>query len=188
MPSPMLFIPVYFKTQYLEWKPGRKGLAMIHDDPNIMSQTSLNEKRQNVMPNGNFIVETAQFYGLNVAAGYRFSFIPMAVTQLKKGRRWNTLATTEKVARRDGSGDFTPPMFYRAYLLSTVPESNAEGMSWDGWKIERGPRIEDMEGASQKVFELATGFYEQLRSGKARGDVDSMEGDVVDSTATNVTM
>lgn len=177
IPAPMLFIPVYFMTQYLEWKPGRKGLANIHNDPEILSQCTQNDKRQYVLPNGNIVSETAQFYGLNATADYRFSFIPMTSTQLKKARRWNTLATSEKALRRDGT-EFTPPLFYRAYVLSTVAESNDQG-SWDGWKIERGPKIEEIDGAAQKVFDLATGFYEQLKSGRARGDVESMAGEEV---------
>lgn len=171
----VLFIPVYFMTQYLEWLPNRKGLAGIHNDPEILSRTTVNDKRQNVLSNGNIVSETAQFYGLNANADYRFSFIPMTSTQLKKARRWNTLASSEKVMGRNG--EFTPPLFYRSYVLSTIAESNDQG-DWRGWKVERGPRIEEIEGAAQKVFELAKGFYDQLKAGRAKGDLESMQDEV----------
>jgi len=185
--APLTFIPVYFMTQYLEWRPMRKGLAGIHNDMSILSGCTKNEKGQFVLPNGNVISETAQFFGLNVNSDYRFSFIPMTSTQLKKARFWNTLATSEKVMRKDGSGEFTPPMFYRSYILSTVPESNDQG-NWDGWKIERGPKIDDMGEARQKVFQLAVDLYNNIKAGRARGDVDSMQDDVVHSSSSGQTV
>jgi hypothetical protein len=173
MESPLIFIPVHFMTQYLEWRPQRKGLAAIHNDPAILQKCTRNERNQYVLPNGNTISETSQFFGLNVNADYRFSFIPMTSTQLKKARTWNTLAMSEKLKRKDGS-EFTPPFFYRSYALSSVNESNEQG-DWEGWKIERHLPVTEIDGAPQRIIELATSFYNSIKEGRAKADVSSLD-------------
>jgi hypothetical protein len=174
----IIFLPVYFMTQFLEWRPNRKGLAGIHNDPSILNKTHevknpVTGAKQLMLDNGNIIAETAQFFGLNVTANYRFSFIPMTSTQLKKARFWNTLATDEVAIRKDGSS-YTPPLFYRSYKLGSVGESNEHG-NWDGWTIERDKKIDDMGEAKQKVFELAVKLYESIRRGEAKGDIESLQ-------------
>ena len=174
LPTPMIFIPVFFMTQYLEWKPDRKGLAGIHNDASILTKCTPNEKGQPVLANGNLISETAQFFGLNASADYRVSYIGMTSTQLKKARYWNTLSSTEKALRRDGS-EFTPPLFYRSYELGTVPESK-DDHDWVGWTITRGQKIEDMEPlAAKRVFDLAKSIYEAIKQGRAKADLSSLQ-------------
>jgi hypothetical protein len=181
--APLIFLPVYYVKQWLEWAPrsSGKGLVKIHDDSSVIEECSLNEKKQPILPNGNYIAETAQFFGLNLSAGGRRCFLPMASTQLKKSRRWLTLATSEKVERADGTS-FTPPLFYRTYSLSTVDESNAEG-SWAGWKIERGERLQDFTPNWRPIFDEAMAFRESLKKGEARGDLAADEDHVVSDSA-----
>ena len=127
------------------------------------------------MPNGNLISETAQFFGLNLTAEGRKSFVPMASTQLKKARKWLTLATGEKLSRDDGS-TYTPPLFYRAYHLTTAEESNSEG-EWAGWRVERGLTLPELEAEGFDWRSLKAdceGFLETLIKGAASGDVASM--------------
>lgn len=174
-PDGIVFIPVYYQKQWLEWAPRQsgKGLQKIHDSEDIMGETERDEERgRAVLPNGNYIVETAQLYGLNVTAGFRKSFIPMASTQLKKARRLLTLATGEKLSRPDGS-QFTPPLFYRSYALTTVPESNAEG-NWMGWKIERGDALPQFLKWQDLLNDIKE-FRASLASGTIKGDVASMQ-------------
>lgn len=105
LPATVVILPVHYVKQYLEWAPRNtgKGLIAIHDDPSILEDTTLDDKRRNVLPNGNYVQETAQFYIMNVSAGFRKSFIPMTSTQLKKARRLLTLATDERVQLPDGT-------------------------------------------------------------------------------------
>src|SRR5688572_5056837 len=143
-PEGIVFVPVFYQKQWLEWAPraSGKGLQGIHDTDELVDQmTEKDEKGRPCLKNGNYLAETAQLYGLNVSADFRKSFVPMSSTQLKKARRLLTLATGEKLTRADGS-QFTPPLFYRSYSLTTVPESNNEG-NWMGWKIERGAPLTD---------------------------------------------
>lgn len=181
------FVPVYYIKQWLEWRPNRKGLAGIHNSPDILSQCTPNEKRQPTLSTGNTIQETAQFYGLLPDYDMRKCFVPMASTQLKKAKQLNTLATSEKIKRRDGS-DMTPPLFYRSYTLGTVSESNEQG-AWEGWKIDRGPRIEEMENGVD-IFHAARDFLKSIIEGRATADVESMqsEPEVVGSGKTSERM
>jgi hypothetical protein len=176
----ILFLPVYYRKDYLEWSPraSGKGLVSIHSSPAILDETTRDDKNKPVLPNGNYISETAQFFGFNLTAEGRQSFLPMASTQLKKARQWLTLATGEKLSRADGSS-FQPPLFYRTYMLTTAEESNAEG-DWFGWKIERGLTLPELEAEGHDWRELmnwAGLFKQSLEKGQAKGDTSAMGGD-----------
>ena len=69
-PEGIMFLPVYYRKDYLEWAPraSGKGLVNIHADPAILDQCSRNEKNQPILENGNLIAETAQMFGLNLSA------------------------------------------------------------------------------------------------------------------------
>jgi hypothetical protein len=175
-PDGILFLPVFYRKDYLEWAPraSGQGLVAIHSDPAIVDQATRNDKKQFILPNGNLLSETAQFFGLNLSAGGRKSFIPMTSTQLKKGRKWLTMSTGEKLKRADGS-EFTPPLFYRTYLLTTAEESNAEG-EWSGWKVARGPALPEVEGFDwHQLKEECIKFLEDLRKGQANVDPSQLD-------------
>jgi len=171
--QPLLFLPVLFMKQYLEWAPraSGKGLVAIHNDASILDQGTRNESNQIILPNGNYIAETAQFFGLNLSAGGRRSFLPMTSTQLKKARSWLSLSSSEKVKRKDGTS-FTPPLYYRTYHISTVEESNSKG-DWIGFRIERGPTIEEYAGPDEfaDLAKEAIEFKNSIQRGELRGDV-----------------
>lgn len=172
--SPMIYLPVQFSKVYIEWKPRRGGLVKIHDDAAILDGCQPNEKGTPTMKNGNIIVETAQFFGFNLSAESRKSFIPMAVTQLKAARRWNTLAASERVKRENGT-DYNPPLFYRTYALSAVETSNDEG-TWMVWKVDRHVRLEELENW-ESLFQQAVEFRQSIVRGETRGDVAGMNGE-----------
>jgi hypothetical protein len=173
----VLFLPVHYSKVYLEWAPRatQKGLVQIHTDASILDQTTRNDRNQPILANGNLIQETAQFFGLNLTAGGRHTFIPMSSTQLKKARKWLTLATGERLKRANGQ-EFTPPLFYRTYHLGVSNESNAEG-SWGGWSVERGPALPELgEGFDWRAIkEKAVAFRDSLSSGDMKADLASMD-------------
>lgn len=180
LPKPLWVLPVYFKKQWLEWAPraSNKGLVAMHDTPAILDDTRPNDRGRPTLPNGNYIAETAQFYVLNLSCGGRKSFLPMVSTQLRKSRKWLMMATSEKVADGRG-GTFTPPLFFRTYMMTTVPESNAEG-SWEGWKIDRGPALPDVEGY-HGLLDDAKAFRAGLSEGSIQADVEAVRAEI-DST------
>ena len=177
----LLFLPVYYRKDYIEWAPRASGggLVAVHTDSAILDQTTRNDKKQPILPNGNLIAETAQFYGFNLSAGRQMCFLPMASTQLKKARKWITLAASEKLRRSDGS-EFTAPLFYRTYQLGVAEESNAQG-EWAAWTVERGPALPEMDFDGtpwQQVAQQAADFRLQIMAGDARGDVSDMNSDI----------
>lgn len=188
-PDGVIFLPVYFRKDYLEWAPrdSGRGLVAIHSDPAILDQTTRNDRNQPVLANGNYIAETAQFFGLNLSTpDRRKCFVPMTSTQLKKARKWNTLASGEKLTRSDGS-QYTPPLFYRTYNLTTAEESNNDG-DWVGWVITRGDALpeasaEVLGGDWHNIFEEAKQFLESLRKGEVGADVSSMASETPEESS-----
>jgi len=172
------FLPVHFVKQWIEWHPREsgKGIANIFEDDAIMAQTTEDAMGRDVLPNGNYIAETAQIFGLNLSAKGRASYIGMTSTQLKKSRRWLTLATSEEV-EGPGGQIFTPPFFYRSYTLGVVPENNAKG-NWIGWTIERSKSIPEMaeegEEAAVRLYERAKKFKASLDAGEAKADTSTL--------------
>jgi hypothetical protein len=172
---PIEFLPVKFSKAYIEWAPREsdKGLIAIHTDKSIYDECEQNEDGQ-WMKGENIVLETAQFFGLNLSAGNQKCFIAMAATQLKHSRKWLTLSMSDKEKRADGS-DFTPPLFYRTYKIDTAEESNNKG-DWSAWKIERGVKLsEHPEGA--QLFKEAVEFLKQLDDGTAKADHSDGEVD-----------
>ena len=176
------FIPVYYRKEYLEWAPrsSGKGLVQIHSDPSVLDRCQRNEKGQMILPSGNYLAETAQWFGINLTAEGRRSFIPMASTQLKRSRKWMTLATGERLKRSDGSS-FIPPLFYRSYDLGVAAESNNEG-EWFGWKVDRGPSLPELTSDWKSLRDECVSFREQLLSGSLRGDLASDESTTTPSS------
>ena len=173
--QPLMFLPVLFVKQYLEWAPrsSGKGLIAIHNDASILDLGIRNESNQVILPNGNYIAETAQFFGLNLSADNRRSFLPMTSTQLKKARSWLSLSTSEKLQREDGSF-YTPPLYYRVYQISTVEESNSKG-DWIGFRIERGPSLPEWSDEWEALVAEAKNFKNSIQRGELRGDMSEPE-------------
>ena len=175
--SPLLFLPVHYSRKWVEWTPqGGRGLVKIHDTEEILEEcvfraSENSEFERPYTKDGNSIVETAQFFGLNMSAGGRHSFLPMKSTQLKKARRWLTLANAERVKRVDGTF-YTPPLFYRVYSLGVVDESKP-GQSFSGWKIERSVTLQEFSPDWRPMFDDAVAFRDSLSRGEVRGDIAS---------------
>jgi len=179
-PDGVLFVPVLFEKVYIEWAPrdSGKGLIEVHRDPSVLENTAKDDKKRNVLPSGNYIAETAQYFGINISGGRQRCYIPMASTQLQKSRQWNTLATREKLKRGDGS-EYTAPFFYRAYQLGSAYESNAEG-EWYGWTIKRGPALPEMSeedfGFDWRALKNdCVEFLSMLEEGTAKADTSQMD-------------
>ncbi len=170
------FLPVHFTKVWIEWAPREsgKGLIAIHNTADCLDGCTENDRGQMVNAAGNYIADTAQFFGFNLTADRRKCFLSFTTTQLRKARKWNTLAMSEKVRRSDGS-EYTPPLFYRTYLLGSAEESNSQG-DWAGWTINRGPKLQELEGW-QNLFKEATEFREQLIRGEVRGDNSDLQSE-----------
>jgi hypothetical protein len=130
-------IPVAYKRLFLEWQPREIGGGLVkqHLDANILNQTTKDKTGSDMLENGNYIQTSATHYGLVVdGEAYQQVMIPMAGTQLKKSRTWNSVMASIKLKSNTGKV-FTPPVYSHKYKLTTVAESNDRG-TWFGWNIE----------------------------------------------------
>ena len=143
--NPLVVLPVSYKRLFLEWQPRDSGAGLVtsHDDQSILSKTTKNDRGQDVLENGNYIQTSANHFVivLNSDGSFDQAVIPMAGTQLKKSRTWNSVMASLKL--RSGDKVFTPPSFSHRYSMKTVQESNDRG-TWFGWNITNlGPISEE---------------------------------------------
>tara|TARA_A100000172_G_C3042120_1_gene110907 strand:+ start:1906 stop:2736 length:831 start_codon:yes stop_codon:yes gene_type:complete len=139
-------IPVAYKRMFLEWQPRESGGGLInqHLDPNILGQTTKDKLGQDVLANGNYIQTSANHYCLVINGdSFQQVMIPMAGTQLKRSRTWNSVMASIKIKSTSGNV-FTPPSYSHKYKLSTVAESNDKG-NWFSWNIELDGPLTDAE-------------------------------------------
>ena len=129
-------IPCYYRRVYVEWKPREKGGGYVatygSDDP-ILKTTYKDDRGNDILPNGNLLTNTAEFYVLmlDTDGSPRRCLITMTSTQLKKARKWLTQMQTNTARGKNGNM-FVMPMMSHIYTLSTVEERNDKG-SWFGW-------------------------------------------------------
>lgn len=172
----LVVVPCFFAMNYLEWAPRTSGKGLVHNhgtDASILANTKPDEKRRMTLPNGNYIAETATWYVLNLSANRRRSFIPLTSTGLKHSRRWMTLLTSERVMTP--AGERLPPLWYRAWNISTIDEQNAEG-SWKSWKFTPSDPILQLD-PSKALLREAKEFNEQISKGLVKGDVAAASED-----------
>jgi hypothetical protein len=160
---------------YIEWAPrgSDKGLIRVHGtDASVLDETERDEEtNKNMLPNGNYIAETATYFCLyqNGDGDWEKVFIPLASTQLKNSKRWMTKLKNEKIPRADGS-KFNPNIYYRSWSAGTAEESNNKG-DWIGWTFEPSEPIMEIDPTGALLNE-AKEFCRQAKVGLVRGDVE----------------
>jgi hypothetical protein len=155
-------IPCAYKRELDEWIPREQdgGFVTAHSiESTILSTTTKNEKGQDILPNGNYLVNTAKHFVLLLGTkhGSVQAILPMKGTQLKKSRRWNTQMMSQTVTVKDGSVKPYPSFAY-AYTIKTAPEKNALG-SWFGYEVL------NQRPVTPEEFKLGASFYGTVMSG-----------------------
>ncbi len=162
----MYVIPCAFQKVYVEWIPrgtsGGGGFVGVHYDAKIMEGTTKDEKKKDVLPNGNHIIPTAQHFCLIVREDKSFAkaVISFTSTQLKKSRKWLSQMMALQVSI--GGKRITPPMFSHIYPFSTVEETNDQG-SWYGYSIGAPVMISD-----KNLYAEAKKFYTEVAAGNVK--------------------
>jgi len=155
-------IPCAYKRELDEWIPREQdgGFVFAHSiESTILSTTTKNEKGQDILPTGNYIVNTAKHFVLLLGTkhGAVQAILSMKGTQLKKSRRWNTQMMSQTVTVKDGS--IKPyPSFAYAYTIKTAPEKNALG-SWFGYEVL------NQRPVTPEEFKLGASFHGTVMSG-----------------------
>ena len=163
-------IPCYYSRKYVEWTPREKGGGYIQSyattDP-IVKTAVKNELGQDILPDsGNLLSNTSHFFVLHLHKnlGPQRGLITMTSTQLKKGRKWLTLAQQFTAKKRDGK-IMQLPLMSQVYSLKTVEEKNDKG-SWFGWDISHEKQIDLSNDSEQKIFEMGVQFAKSIAKGE----------------------
>ena len=166
--DPVLFVPVYFRLEWLVWKHrdaggGLQGVYATQEEAveavgqhPLAGQTT--EKGEPVLE----VQDTAQHFGLlldpnSPATDPRATeiVVSMSKSQLKPSRQLNSMI-------RIASGD----RFERYYRLSAVQVDGARGEYYN-WKVEQ------LGFVSESIFAQAEALYESVVSGKRDVERDS---------------
>jgi len=151
-------IPCYFQRCYVEWTPRESGGGFVqqHDDDGIMANTTKDDKGNNVLPNGNFVVETAYHYVIRVKenGGMERAIMSMSSTQMKSSRRW--VAQQMSLQIRVNGKMVNPPPYSHIYDVKTRLNTK-DNFVWSGWDIDNPSMLEDIE-----VYQAAKQFAHDI--------------------------
>lgn len=175
-------IPCFFATVYLEWgeRNSGKGLQANHGtNAAILDKATRDDKGRYILPNGNYIAETATYFVLNLTAGGRRSFLPLTSTALKASRKWLTALSSEKLPRSDGS-EYTPPMYFRAWKATPVVQTKGND-TWYTWNFTPGDKNIIEIDESKNLLREAKAFAKEASEGLVAGDV----GEVAEENAAS---
>lgn len=134
-------VPAAYEKTWIEWQQNRGGLVKIHRNEGVTKDVvGKTEKNEDMLRNGNLLVETACFYVylLQDMDEPLPCVINMFSTGLKHARHWLNLMSGLRI----GQTRVQPPMFSHTYKLNAAIESNAKG-SWYGWNIVIGHVVND---------------------------------------------
>ena len=161
-------IPCAYERKYLEWKPRELGggLVGMHsiDDP-IVRTTKRDQMNKDILPNGNYLENTASHFVVTTGEDAGTGLISMTRTQLKVSRTWNSMMMSIKLQGKNGL--FTPPTFSHIYNLKSVQMTNDKG-TWFGWDINKIGPVTD-----NNVYSLAKDFAEKIGKGEIEVKHDS---------------
>ena len=161
-------IPCFYKREYLEWKPRELGGGLVRiysiDDP-IVRTTKRDQFNRDVLPNGNYLENTASHFVVTTGEDAGTGLISMTRTQLKVSRTWNSMMMSIKLQGKNGL--FTPPTFSHIYNLKSVQMTNDKG-TWFGWNINKIGPVTD-----NNVYSLAKDFAEKIGKGEVEVKHDS---------------
>ena len=172
-------IPCHYNRRYVEWTPREKGGGYVEsyssDDP-VVSSTNRDDQGRDVLPNGNYLSNTAQFFVLflHKTMGAQRALITMTSTQLKKSRKWLTQA--QSITAKGANGVYTLPLMSQVYKLSTIPEQNDHG-SWFGWEINRVRQLDLENSEDEFLFNMGLAFGKSVTAGTVQVQEDTSASD-----------
>lgn len=180
----ILVVPCYYNRRYVEWKPREKGggyVSSYDPDDKIVHTTYRDDRGNDMLPNGNLLSNTAQFFVLLLSADGTPTrcLITMTSTQLKKARKWVTQMQSRTAVGKNGI--FVLPMMSQVYRLRTVEERNDKG-SWFGWEVSH-ERALDL-GTERMLFDMGVAFATSVRAGEVKVKEDQ-SADTLSATGGN---
>lgn len=160
-------IPCHYNRRFVEWRGREEGGGYVGsytpDDP-IVKTVVRSDQGQDLLPNGNQLTNTAQFYVLMLhpELGPQKALVTMASTQLKKSRKWLTQA--QSLTAQGKNGLYTMPLMSQIYKVTSVPEQNDKG-SWYGWEIARERALDLSNDMDNSFFQMGVAFAKSVKAG-----------------------
>jgi hypothetical protein len=159
------FLPVARVKEWIRWAPRKTGQGILDRyDFDYIKENNLerNERNEYLEKDGSEVIETWQFYGLNLSAGGRRSFLPMKKSNLKIARRWFGQMREERLP----NGNIAP-LFFNTWNLGSFSDSG-NGNTWWNWTVAKGTPILQLE-ARDRVVADAVDFLKQIEAGSVQG-------------------
>lgn len=175
-------IPCAYEKVLIEWRQRNSGGGFVAQylpgDP-VEKTTSKDERGRPVLPNGNELKETAQYYVLykNVVSGeWEQAILSMTSSNLKVSRGWNSRIMGIRAKTSQGKV-FTPAMFAHRYQLTTSAQAKGDD-SWFIFRVEPVGPVKD-----RALYEAAKKFSLAVRGGEVKVAQDAaIETDTSTST------
>tara|TARA_R110002012_G_scaffold3552_2_gene16568 strand:+ start:5474 stop:6280 length:807 start_codon:yes stop_codon:yes gene_type:complete len=161
-------VPCHYNRRYVEWKLRENGGGYVGsympDDP-VAKTTTVDTAGRDILPNGNQLQNTANFYVLMLhpTLGLQKALICMTSTQIKKAKKW--LTTAQSLMAEGKNGMFVLPLCSSVYKMKSVPESNEKG-NWYGFEITREKGLDLKSEQEVALFKQAIAFAQSVKAGE----------------------
>jgi len=176
-------VPCAYTKKYLEWIPREKGGGLVNPnhDISILSKCGRDEVTNRfITPDGNEIVETAQFFILVLENEPQQAVLAFTSTQLGVARKWSTMLRMARVQNNKGVS-VGAPMFAYTYKLTTNTQSNEKG-SWNGYSVNQ-------EGITElSVARMAKDFMTAARAGDVQVKEEQQRDEAVSTAKVDSTI
>lgn len=173
----ILVVPCHYSKRFIEWRPRQSGggyVASYSPEEAAGMRTTRNDRNEDVLPNGNLLTPTAQFFVLFLHdEGIQPSLLSMTSTQLKKARKW--LTQMQAMTAKGKNGNYTLPMFSHVYRVKTVAESNDKG-DWFGYDIVKERALNMADEDDNDIVQQAVRFAQSVKAGDVKIKHEDGEG------------
>jgi hypothetical protein len=170
-------VPCHYSKRFVEWKPRASGGGYVNSytpEEAAGMRTTRNDRNEDILPNGNLLTPTAQFFVLFLhEEGVQPSLLSMTSTQLKKARKW--LTQMQAMTAKGSKGVYTLPMFSHVYRVKTVAESNDKG-DWFGYDITKERALNMADGDDADLVQQAINFAKSVKAGDVKIKHEDADG------------
>lgn len=167
-PEGILFIPLYFVQDFVEWKLQSEGGGFVasfnyEEGKALLAKCSRNEQNRAILPGnqGTELADTRTHFGLHVNADGTMSgvMISMTRTQIKKSEMWLDMMSKQLPV---SDGFVRLPMFANVYRVSTKQDPAKDKFTWMGWQIKKERPVTNVE--YRAALEARAALSEMLKS------------------------
>ncbi len=167
----LVIIPCHFDRVFNEWveRDAGGGFKGRHTVAEALAIPTKRDGAKNWIVGGEstYLMDTRNHYVLLVDLETLEAdpvIISLASTQLSVSRKWMSQQNMIKLARKNGKGNFTPPIYAHMWDVGTSNEERGKD-KWKGWTFTMKGMLEAEHAA---LYEKAKKFHGLIAEGKAR--------------------